>query len=152
MSNLGFTGSREGLRPKQLEVLQKHIIFWYAKPEEHFWHDGNCVGADTQAHEIVDDLKATGFKIETIGHPCSLKRLQANNPYDITRPILSPMVRNHRIAEESHILLVGPKEMTETLRSGTWATARYATKLGNPVLIVYPDGTTESRNGYYRHG
>ena len=38
-------------------------------------------------------------------------------------------------------LVAAPKEDEEVVRSGTWATVRYARKAGRVVLVVRPDGT-----------
>jgi hypothetical protein len=51
------------------------------------------------------------------------------------------LVRNHEIVDDSQVLIAAPKEFTEQLRSGTWATIRYARKIGRTVRIVFPDGS-----------
>jgi predicted Rossmann fold nucleotide-binding protein DprA/Smf involved in DNA uptake len=53
----------------------------------------------------------------------------------------APLDRNRDIVDAAAVLIAAPKEMTETLRSGTWATVRYARKQGKQVWIVWPDGT-----------
>lgn len=35
-----------------------------------------------------------------------------------------------------------PKDFKEELRSGTWATIRYAVKQQKRVIIIFPDGST----------
>jgi hypothetical protein len=37
-------------------------------------------------------------------------------------------------------LLAAPRTKTEEQRSGTWATIRYARKLGRQVCLLWPDG------------
>jgi hypothetical protein len=37
--------------------------------------------------------------------------------------------------------VAAPRTPIETLRSGTWATVRYARAYGRPVWIVLPDGS-----------
>jgi len=40
-----------------------------------------------------------------------------------------------------------PKGKVEEWRgSGTWATIRYARKVGKPVTIIYPDGEIQEEN------
>jgi hypothetical protein len=39
--------------------------------------------------------------------------------------------------------LACPRGYTEELRSGTWATIRYARKTGVPYVIIFPDRTVE---------
>lgn len=54
--------------------------------------------------------------------------------------------RNHDIVDDSDMLIAFPSTMNEILRSGTWATIRYAKKRGKMVLIIFPDGSTEMIN------
>jgi hypothetical protein len=37
-------------------------------------------------------------------------------------------------------VIAAPMSSAEILRSGTWATIRYARKAGKPVLIIWPNG------------
>jgi hypothetical protein len=60
-------------------------------------------------------------------HPA---RLAAPKPY---------LMRNKDIVDQTSILVAAPKGPEEK-RSGTWATVRYARKLGRPIYICYPDG------------
>lgn len=48
--------------------------------------------------------------------------------------------RNHDIVDCSDILITCPKEDVEQLRSGTWATIRYAKKSNKKTIIIYPSG------------
>jgi cytosine/uracil/thiamine/allantoin permease len=50
--------------------------------------------------------------------------------------------RNHQIVDATAALLACPFEFEEQLRSGTWATVRYARTLGRPIRFFWPDGTT----------
>jgi len=49
-------------------------------------------------------------------------------------------VRNHKMVDSAGVLLATPKEDHEVLRSGTWATIRYAYKKNKQVVLVWPDG------------
>lgn len=49
--------------------------------------------------------------------------------------------RNHYMVDRCNLLIACP-EGIEALRSGTWATVRYARKRPRNHLIIYPDGTT----------
>jgi hypothetical protein len=51
------------------------------------------------------------------------------------------LARNRDIVNESDRLITLPKG-PETLRSGTWATVRYAVEAGKPVRIYYPNAVT----------
>lgn len=49
--------------------------------------------------------------------------------------------RNHAIVDECSVLIAAPRSLTEEQRSGTWATVRYARKMGRPVVILDPEVT-----------
>jgi hypothetical protein len=98
-------------------------------------HHGDCVGADAEAHEIARSLGAV-----VIVHPpidvsrrafCSADKLLPPAPY---------LERNQAIVDSVRILVAAPAQEKEILRSGTWATVRYARRCGVPVTIVPPSG------------
>lgn len=152
MTSVGFTGTREGMTLQQADVVLRQLIFWLCRPGDHEWHDGDCKGADDETHQIVQDLKTQGFSIKLIGHPCTIEPLQVGNQFDIRREVKQPLNRNKDIVNESEIMLAAPKEHVERfIGSGTWATIRYATKMGRPTLIVFPDGTIDSKNRYFMY-
>jgi len=108
-------------------------------------HHGDCFGADCEAHGIALEIGGcVGIEI----HPpeneykrawCSLvenqnKVIGSHNP----KPYLK---RNHDIVEATTVLIAAPKEKKEVLRSGTWATVRYARKAHRKIQLLYPDGT-----------
>lgn len=62
---------------------------------------------------------------------------------DDIRDPLPPLERNHRIVDACDVLIACPKDAQEQLRSGTWATVRYARKQGKRVIVITPDGTVE---------
>jgi len=51
--------------------------------------------------------------------------------------------RNRAIVDETDILLAAPLESEEQLRSGTWATVRYARKQHKTVLVIFPNGIVQ---------
>ena len=130
---IGFTGTREGLTDEQHQVLLNLIIA--SDPTE--VHHGDCVGADAYCHTI-----AVNQKIPVILHPPDLPGLrmfctQSASEIREEKPYLD---RNHDIVDETDILIACPKGGQETIRSGTWATVRYARKQGKQVIIIYPSG------------
>jgi len=60
-----------------------------------------------------------------------------------------PLTRNHDIVDCTELLIACPKSMKEELRSGTWATVRYARKLERPVIIIYPNGISSSEGNHH---
>jgi len=43
--------------------------------------------------------------------------------------------------DELGLVLACPAQKREQLRSGTWATIRYARKTGVKMFVIFPDGT-----------
>ena len=135
--NVGFTGTQNGMREEQRVAVKRLLAELHTTDDDEF-HYGACVGADTQA---VFDAIDVGYVILAY---------QANNvshskhgliPKDAI--IVTPMAaltRNKRIVDNTDILVVAPQRVSETLRSGTWATVRYARKQGKPIIYVWPDG------------
>jgi len=85
---------------------------------------GGAFGADSGAAEIA---YALGYDVRT--HLPAGRR-----PADY-------LARNHTIVDMTDELLAAPAGMEEELRSGTWATVRYARKQRRMVTVVWPDGT-----------
>ena len=124
---VGFTGTRVGMSDSQKEGL--HIVLSSYDSVE--FHHGDCVGADEQAYEVA---KACGAR--TVGHPPLDTRLRAFTKNDEMRKPKPFLARNHDIVDETEVLTVAPKTDEEELRSGTWATARYAVKTDKEVLVL----------------
>jgi hypothetical protein len=134
---VGVTGSRDGCTPKQLQSLCDLLRLMQSRDHISQLHHGDCVGADAQANRIANDLR-----IRTVAHPPKNPTLRA---FCTSRECRTPRgytERNHEIVDECGQLIVLPKEEKEIVRSGTWATCRYARSRGDVlVFIVWPDGT-----------
>ena len=114
---VGFTGTQAGMSAAQLSRLKERLVA--LRPTE--FHHGDCIGADAEACFIAIDLG-----IKTIAHPPENSRKRAFTPSEIILPVKPYMERNHDIVDSVDLLLVAPKTNQEVLRSGTWATWRYA--------------------------
>jgi hypothetical protein len=109
---------------------------------------GVCVGADMIAHRLALELGVP----EIVGYPgCdengeSPKRFYAEYASlgsDVYRefPAEPYLDRNRRMAEESTEVAAVVRKPTY-YRSGEWSTVVRARKLGRPVTLVLPDGST----------
>lgn len=141
---VGFTGTQVGGLPMQEETLRQ--LLRDKKPSE--FHHGDCVGADAQAHQVVCGLRIDEGLTRIIPHihpPLdTVKRAWCQWDNAIVyrpRPYLE---RNHAIVDATDELIAMPKGYEEELRSGTWATIRYARKQGKPVTIIWPNGSTNT--------
>jgi hypothetical protein len=61
------------------------------------------------------------------------------NSHHIHRP-KGFLTRDQDIVRDTDVLIAIPAEGVEQHRSGTWATVRFARKLGRDIWIVLPDG------------
>lgn len=145
---IGFTGTQIGMTRKQKNSFFQLIAKITAREwinEVIVFNHGDCVGADAQAHHLtVEVWKFNNFRssdAKVVIHPpknsykrafCKAKEIREPKEY---------IERNHIIVDESDILIATPKEFDEQLRSGTWATVRYARKKNKRVYIINPDGT-----------
>lgn len=133
MAILGFSGTSEGMTQKQRETLR----YLFCELELMELHHGDCIGADSQAHEIARKMSC-----RIVSHPPSNSTKRAFKKADVTRDVLPYLERNRKIAEEGiDGLVAAPLLDEEVLRSGTWSTVRRAIKLSRRVLIIRRDGT-----------
>jgi len=126
---IGFTGTRRGMTDYQKASV--HQFLRNKKP--HTVHHGDCAGADEQFHDIARSL---GIRIEV--HPPKDDSWAAYCQGDLQHAPRPYLQRNRDIVDASDMLLACPKTGKEQLRSGTWATVRYAEGKGIPVRAVGP--------------
>lgn len=131
----GFTGTQRGMTASQRDALRG-----YLRGIRGEFHHGDCIGADSQAHEIADCM---GYRI--IGHPPSNPSRRASRVCHELRPEKSYLERNKNIVRETVALIATPGETEEQLRSGTWSTIRFARKQGKCVVIIFPDGSIKQK-------
>lgn len=129
----GFTGTQRGMTPQQKGAVRSLLAACSCL------HHGCCIGADRDAHLI-----AVEYGIDMVLHPPLDPKKEASLPLGSgavmiweRKPYLD---RNQDIVDETAALIATPKGYEEELRSGTWATIRYAKKRGKPILLILPDG------------
>lgn len=135
---ISVTSTRAGLTDSQKSVAVK---FLKASKDKRLAH-GDCFGGDSDLHNIAKELE-----YEIYIFPCNIKKARAfnNNAVSVAEE-KSPLERNKDIVKAGDVLLVFPKTKSEEVRSGTWATFRFANKIGKEVWIIFPDGTTTVYN------
>lgn len=144
--NVGFTGTRGGLTDPQHDKLRE-ILATLAREAgfDTTMHHGDCVGADLAAHHLAYKL---GWRI--VIHPPSNAKHRAwcnarsvrYAPSTIVLPALPYIERNHRIVDACEVVVACPGTESETLRSGTWATMRYARNQHKRLIVILPSGFT----------
>lgn len=138
---IGFTGTQEGMTGPQSAALAGYLSTARFDIEEA--HHGDCIGADAEFHAHV---RLWAPRALIVGHIPLASDRRAFCNFDEVREPHEYLVRNHHIVDETVILLAAPKG-PETLRSGTWATIRYAREKLRKRIIFWPDGRVETEKG-----
>lgn len=135
MLNIGFTGTRKGTTKDQFAKLISFL-----DGLDFIAHHGDCEGADEDFDVICYDL---GMKRKLYPSTSKTRRWsEVHRPElcEVVQPAKPPMERNPDIVDPSDVMLACPSLMEEELRSGTWATVRYARKNNKPLVVFWPDG------------
>jgi predicted Rossmann fold nucleotide-binding protein DprA/Smf involved in DNA uptake len=136
----GFTGTRVGLTPKAAKGVMDLLVMLEPRQLVH----GDCIGADNMVHYM-----ALGIRIPIAIRPPVDDRLRGWASIHGTMVSIYPpkpyIQRNHDIVNHTNYLIACPDTMKEVMRSGTWATVRYAGKTNRVVYLVYPDGRLDRR-------
>ncbi len=141
MTSIGITGTQHGGTPAQLATLRQFLLP-SATAE---LHHGDCIGVDAEAHAIMLAIKQDpdlyGAR-QIIVHPPDRPSKRAFcEGYDFIWPEAPYLMRDQDIVNSTSLLIAVPHADKGQLRSGTWATVRYATRRGKLVLIILRDGS-----------
>lgn len=130
--HIGFTGTQIGMSEHQKKMLRQILTAAVLQGDPVYFHHGDCKGADAEAHDIA---LGTGCRI--IIHPPirRIKRAYCQHA-DEWRTPKEYLDRNHDIVDVSIGMIAAPKSNQEELRSGTWATIRYARKMNKRVILL----------------
>ena len=137
----GFTGTRSGLTDSQKNNIITLLTNDILDGKSIEVHHGDCIGADKDFHDICNTLISDYNKlnkyidIKIIIHPPTQGAMRDFCKSDNVEQSLPYLQRNKKIVEASDILIACPYSKIEQLRSGTWATIRYATKQKKQVSM-----------------
>lgn len=135
MKIVGFTGTHHGMTPGQLARLRDYIL--QLAPD--VFHHGMCIGADAEAHNLVRELFP---HCQIIGHAGvnsnGVCPTRAEVHCDLVLEPRPYLIRDKHIVNAVRCMLAAPATRDEMLRSGTWATVRYARKVNRLTYMVYP--------------
>lgn len=138
---VGFTGTRRGMTGAQRVTLRELLQIQWLGPGTTLHHGGvtgedrhgswaGAKGADRQAAMLAQSLGYRTLMHLPTGH----------DPADY-------IARNHAIVDACDELIATPGGTREELRSGTWATVRYARKIRRMTTIIWPDGSISFEPG-----
>lgn len=130
--HIAFTGTQHGMSANQARALRLVLHQRGSGLQLPWFHHGDCIGADEEAHRI-----AVEFKLKIIVHPpaSDAKRAYVSTFHQMREP-MSYLNRNKQMVRECQVLIAAPYEMEEVMRSGTWSTVRYARSVGIPVILL----------------
>ena len=147
MTSVGFTGTRKGMNDRQLDQLAVMLDAlrdprsYQDGGSQNPFHFGGAPGADLQARKVAKPLSygiewhpSPGVDLATLVQKgyADVQELLAEKWHEV----FPPLVRNHHIVDAVQMLLAAPHTDIEELRSGTWATIRYARLKGIPVVML----------------
>lgn len=129
---VGFTGTQLGMTLEQKDAVR--ILLEEINPSG--VAHGDCIGADMEFHHICLQLG----KWIRIHPPRNGEKRAHCQEWNEMMPMKDYLVRNQDIVNSVNALIACPEQDSEVLRSGTWATIRYARKKKIPIYLVMPDG------------
>jgi hypothetical protein len=127
---VGFTGTRYGMSPAQIEAVTM-VVKRFAEAGPLAAIHGDCIGSDEDFHVI-----ARGFGARVEAHPGLNVRLRARCDADLIHPPTNNFQRNRRIVDTSAAMVATPLEPTHRDYGGTWYTVDYALKQKKPLALV----------------
>ena len=137
--NIGFTGTQQGITAAQERGI---LAIFESYPDALAFYHGDCIGADAEAHQLWVDQTNKPVHI----YPCGVSGKRAFCQSAWVAAEMPPLERNRHIVDRIDVLIACPKEDNEVIRSGTWATVRYAKKKNKLIYIIYPQGKVETIN------
>lgn len=125
-----FTGSASAnMSAEQIDRLEAHLLVLNPTHAIH----GDAIHRDAQFHDIVRELLPnTTISI----YPANIAGKRAFKKGDYIFEPRPPIERNHTMVDKSLVVLACPLSRVEIVRSGTWATIRYARECGKRVVFI----------------
>ena len=132
---VGVTASRDGLTAAQETALHRMLTNLCCDWGAEELHHGDCVGGD-----LVAAHTAAMIGYRTVAHPPTNPVLRAHHPSTVLLAPRDYLTRDRAIVDAVDVLLGFPARATESQRSGTWYTIRYARSVGRRRVVVGPSG------------
>ncbi|MAH51185.1 hypothetical protein CMI37_35535 [Candidatus Pacearchaeota archaeon] len=96
------------------------------------FHHGDCIGSDYDAHILLRQVSESVVVL----YPPDITTKRAYCIGEVEKEPKPYLERNKDIVNNTDLLIACPKSDKEELRSGTWATIRYARKQNKEVIMI----------------
>lgn len=151
---VSVTATQRGLSDAQKEWAWERLRWktLIAYPEISEFHHGGCIGGDAELELLVHKVREeraeayVGWIPRIVLHRGNTPEKWATCDPDEELGPKDNIERNHVMVDTANELWAFPGEEHEVLRSGTWATIRYARWTGRKVYVVFPSGRVEEWN------
>ena len=136
MMHIGFTGtSRLHLVSEERQNLFRQMLSRYQVMGDfpsNYFHHGDCIGADAFAHKVALDLH-----MDIVVHPPINPKARAFcKGYYLCKQPKEYLKRNRDIVDACSLIFAMPIHPDRhEVRTGEWATIRYARKKGVRVVL-----------------
>lgn len=129
----------------QLDTFSKFIQ--ENRKQYYLMNNGDCVGADGEAQDLCVVYFCTQhirmYPAFELGHHKRVGVFTGLPHVVYMHKVTEPLKRNRLMVDDASLVVATPAENSEVLRSGTWATIRYAVTRGKKLHIIMPDGKIE---------
>lgn len=140
---VAVTGTERGGTTAQLRLARAILFAWSPTVLIH----GGCIGVDDELDQLACELS---IRREVFPAQVDYKKrvpehllLGRKHSSVVIHPVQPPLVRNRIMVRRASRALALPGEAREVVRSGTWATVRFARTLlpREYVVVIAPDGS-----------
>lgn len=141
MSNIVFSGSREGMTADQIVTLHRLVEQYATHNTIQDFHHGMSGESDRIAHYAARTYSAFYY---IIGHPSTLEKWRINVTVDEMRLMKPPLDRNQDMIDEvgefGRLICTPNTNYPLSHPSGTWSTAMRAERAGLYLDIIELNG------------
>jgi hypothetical protein len=148
--SIGFTGSRFGMSAHQEKRFRNILVLYKIRHKDIVFHHGDCIGADTQAHNIALEL---GFYI-VIHPPLKDKTRSYCNTFNEILPKKSYSQRNCDIVDAADVMIGCPlvyPEPNKRWAGGSWHAIRYSRGKVDKLYVIEREPTCTVYTAQYRY-
>jgi hypothetical protein len=133
---LAFSGSRRGMTRRQKRMLLELLDEFLPVHVRH----GAAIGADAEFHALCLHNDVPLIEVFPSDIPRQSMSVIDEPPTGTLKvhPPRDPLFRNRHIVTGADLLIACPSVSVEVLRSGTWATIRYADSINVKTIVIKP--------------